>query len=304
MSESGPPPGSDAPDTLEDPLALVTPLLMRGRRALVCGGGLSGVTDGSVGFSSSWLLAQHGARVAVFDRDEEAAARTVSRITAAGGEAFAVLGDATDDEDCRRAVDRARERFGGLDTLVNSVGGADRDGIFDATPERWDQIIRTNLTSAWLITRNAEPHLGAGSSIVHVSSAGAKSPGPGMPYSVAKAGLENLVLGAAATLGPRGIRVNAVQVGMIWSSFAARGMSQELRERRRAAVSLQQEGNVWDVAAAVLFLSSGQARWISGQVLAVNGGGPYYGGGGVSASASSASATAASSVSAHGKASG
>jgi NAD(P)-dependent dehydrogenase (short-subunit alcohol dehydrogenase family) len=294
---------ADSMDTLDDPLSAPSPLLMSGRRALVCGGGLSTVADGSVGFSSSWLLAQHGARVAVFDRDEAAAARTVSRIVAAGGEAFAVLGDATSDEDCRRALTETVERFGALDTLVNSVAGADRDGIFDATPERWEQIIRTNLTSAWLITRNAEPHLGRGSSIVHVSSAGAKTPGPGMPYSVAKAGLENLVLGAASTLGPRGIRVNAVQVGMIWSSFAARGMSQELRERRRQAVCLQREGNVWDIGAAVLFLSSEQARWISGHVLAVNGGGTYYGEGGVSASASSSSATTASSVSAQGKAS-
>lgn len=285
---------TDVPDTLDDPLATAETASMTGRRALVCGGGLSTTADGSVGFSSAWLLARHGARIAVFDRDRAAAQRTVERINAAGGEAFAVIGDATSEADCAHAVEQSVGRLGGLDTVVNSVAGADRDGIFDATPQRWEEIIRVNLTSAWLITRSVEPYLGEGSSVVHVSSSGAKTPGPGMPYSVAKAGLENLVLGAAATLGPRGIRVNAVQVGMIWSSFAARGMDQQMRERRRRAVCLQREGNVWDIGAAVLFLSSEQARWVSGHVLAVNGGGPYFGGGGVSASASSSSATAAS----------
>lgn len=280
-------------DTLDDPLARVRAQAMTGRRALVCGGGLSGTADGSVGFSSSWLLAQHGARVAVMDRDEGAATRTVQRITAAGGEAFAVIGDATSDADCHRAVEQTLDQFGGLDTLVNSVAGAGRDGIFDTTPERWEEIIRLNLTSAWLITRNAEPHLGAGSSVVHVSSSAARTPGPGMPYSIAKAGLENLVLGAAASLGARDVRVNAVQVGMIWSTFAASGMSQEMRAGRRAAVSLQKEGNVWDIAAAVLFLSSDQARWISGQILAVNGGGPAYGGGLSAAPAPKAAQSAA-----------
>jgi NAD(P)-dependent dehydrogenase (short-subunit alcohol dehydrogenase family) len=268
-----------SPDTLDDPLARVSSSWMKGRRALVCGGGLSGLADGSVGFSSSWLLANHGARVAVMDRDETAAALTVDRITEAGGEAFAVIADATNDTDCKAAVASAVERFGGLDTLINTVASGSREGIFDVTPERWDESIRLNLTSAWLITRNAVPAMKSGSSIVHISSAAAKNPGPGMPYSVAKAGLENLVLGAASALGPRGIRVNAVQVGMIWSTFAARDMSQELRELRRKAVSLQTEGNVWDIASAALFLCSDQARWISGHILAVDGGGPFRGGG-------------------------
>ena len=268
-----------SPDTLDDSLSRVSSSLMKGRRALVCGGGLSGLVDGSVGFSSSWLLARHGAKVAVMDRDQAAATLTVDRIIEAGGEAFAIIADATKDGDCEAAVAQAVDRFGGLDTMVNTVASGTREGIFDVTPERWDEVIRLNLTSAWLITRHAVAAMKSGSSIVHISSAAAKNPGPGMPYSVAKAGLENLVLGAASALGPRGIRVNAVQVGMIWSTFAARGMSQELREARRKAVSLQFEGNVWDIASAALFLSGDQARWISGHILAVDGGGPFRGGG-------------------------
>ena len=90
--------------TLEDPLAQLKPRTMEGRSALVAGGGLGGET-GSVGFSTSWLFAQHGARVAVLDRDLEAAQQTVTEIEVAGGEAFAIAGDLTKDEDCKRAVD-------------------------------------------------------------------------------------------------------------------------------------------------------------------------------------------------------
>jgi NAD(P)-dependent dehydrogenase (short-subunit alcohol dehydrogenase family) len=95
-----------------------------------------------------------------------------------------------------------------------------------------------------------------------------------MPYSVAKAALEQLTVGAAATLAPRGVRVNAIRVGTIWSTFASRAFSPELRTLRSDAVALKTEGNVWDIAQAALFLSGDRARWISGQVLAVDGGGP------------------------------
>ncbi|MGX1668088.1 SDR family NAD(P)-dependent oxidoreductase [Streptomyces sp. NPDC055400] len=94
-----------------------------------------------------------------------------------------------------------------------------------------------------------------------------------MVYTVAKAGLENLTKGAATTLGPRGIRVNAVQVGGIWSSFAAANMAEGMREPRRRAITLGTEGTPWDIAYAALYLASDKARWVSGHVLTVEGGG-------------------------------
>ena len=258
--------------TLEDPLARLMPRTMEGRSALVAGGGLGGEA-GSIGFSTSWLFAQHGARVAVLDRDLEAAQQTVAEIEEAGGEAFAIVGDLTKEEDCSRAVDETLDQFGSIDVLANSVARADQEGSFEISPERWDEIMNVNLKTAWQLMRHVAPAMNSGGSIVNISSAGAQSRGPSMPYGIAKAGLEQLSIGAASTFAPSGVRVNCVRVGAIWSAFAARSMSEELRELRCQNVALQTEGNVWDIASAVLFLSSDRARWVTGQVLSVDGGG-------------------------------
>ncbi|MEF2978564.1 SDR family NAD(P)-dependent oxidoreductase [Subtercola sp. YIM 133946] len=261
--------------TTDDDLARADALSMRGRTALVAGGGLSGQA-GSVGFSISWLYATNGARVAVFDRDPAAARATVDLIHAEGGEAFAVSGDASNDADCARAVAETLERYGTLDALATTIGRGDVEGIFDVEREQWDQILELNLTTAWQLMRHAYPVMPPGSTVVTTSSGAAASRGPGMPYAVAKAGLEQLTVGAAATLAPNGIRVNAVRVGVIWSTFAARVFSEEDRAVRAAATALKTEGTVWDIAQAALFLSSDRARWITGQVLTVDGGGPAF----------------------------
>jgi NAD(P)-dependent dehydrogenase (short-subunit alcohol dehydrogenase family) len=93
-----------------------------------------------------------------------------------------------------------------------------------------------------------------------------------MVYNLAKAGLENLTVGAANTLGERGVRVNCVQVGAIWGAFAAANMSSEMREIRKGWSALGTEGSPWDIAQATLFLASDRARWVSGQILSVDGG--------------------------------
>lgn len=264
----------DERNPLEDPLAGLGDQEMRGRVALVTGAGQNGDLPG-VGYAIARLLAAHGAKVAVLDRSAEAAQRTVDRIRKADGEAFAVVADATDDAECERAVQAVVQEYGALDTLVNNVASGDRAGIFEVTPERFDELIDLNLKSAWLMTRNAVPVLPRGSAIVNISSVGVRMRGPGMPYCVAKAGLENLTEGAATTLGPQGIRVNCVEVGAIWGSFAAANMDEKWREPRREGTALKTEGSAWDIAHAALFLLSERARWISGHILAVDGGPPH-----------------------------
>ncbi|MQA09851.1 MAG: SDR family oxidoreductase [Pseudonocardiaceae bacterium] len=265
------------PSPLDDPFADSSPRWMEGRVALVTGGGQRDAQPG-VGYAICRVLAEHGASVAVLDRDLAAARRTVEDITARGGEAVGVPADVTDDEDCRRAAAKAAADFGRLDTLVNNVAVGDRAGLFDVTPERWDELVEINLKSAWLMTRNAVPLLPAGGAIVNISSAGVRARGPGMVYCVAKAGVENLTEGAAHSLGPQGIRVNCVQVGAIWSAFAAREMPEEVREPRRLGTALKTEGTPWDIAYAALFLASDRARWVSGHILSVDGGPPHRSG--------------------------
>ncbi len=262
--------------TIVDPHEAATPWWMRDRVAIVTGGGLSGPAGG-VGYAISRLFARHGARVAVVDRVAANAGITVGEIEESGGEAFAVIGDVTRDEDCRRVVEQTVERFGGLDTLVNNVASGDRATLFEVTPERWDELVGLNLKTAWLMTRNAVPAMTAGGAVVNVSSVAVDRRGPGTVYGMAKAGVENMTRGAASLLGPHGIRVNCVQLGEIWTAFAARALPPEARASRRLGIALKTEGTSWDAAYAALFLASDRARWVSGHVLTVDGGGPHRG---------------------------
>jgi NAD(P)-dependent dehydrogenase (short-subunit alcohol dehydrogenase family) len=259
-------------ESLTDPFGDAGELWMTGRTALVTGGGQQSTKEPGVGYAISRVLAAHGARVAVLDRDLAAAQRTVDAIEGDGGKAIAVVADLLDDDACKRAVEETVGQFGGFDTLVNNVAVGDRAGIFEVTPERFHQLMDLNLTTAWQMTRHAVEVLPSGSAIVNISSVGVRARGPGMVYNLAKAGLENMTVGAANTLGERGIRVNCVQVGAIWGAFAAANMSPEMRAIRKGWSGLGTEGSPWDIAQAVLFLSSDRARWVSGQILSVDGG--------------------------------
>jgi NAD(P)-dependent dehydrogenase (short-subunit alcohol dehydrogenase family) len=252
---------------------------MSGRTALVTGGGgrdgaLAGVGGGigSIGWAISRLFARHGAAVAVLDRDPEAADRTVSQITRAGGTATAVIADVTRDEDCARAVREAHERLGGLDTLVNNVAAWSPAELFDVEPDQFDELLTLNLKTAWLMTRHAISVMPTGGAVVNITSVAARR--AGTVYGLAKSALESLTGGAAYLLGERGIRINAVELGALWTAAVADNLPEEAREPRRGMSALETEGDCFDAAAAVLFLASDQARWISGQVLAVDGGGP------------------------------
>ena len=129
------------------------------------------------------------------------------------------------------------------------------------------------------MTRHAAPVMPNGGAIVNITSVAARR--AGTVYGLGKAALESLTGGGAYLLAERGIRINAVELGALWTAGVAENLPPEAREPRRKMVALQTEGDCWDAAAAVLFLASDQARWISGQVLAVDGGGaprmPYPG---------------------------
>jgi NAD(P)-dependent dehydrogenase (short-subunit alcohol dehydrogenase family) len=261
-----------AAQTTADDLATVEGARLDGRVALVAGGGLSGPLGG-VGFSIAWLCAQAGARVAVLDVDQAAGERAVVAIREAGGEAEWFPVDVTDSGSVEAAVEAAVARFGRLDLVADSVGGGGAVPAFDVDDEDFDRVMNLNFLSAWRILKFCQRHMREGSAAVTISSGATEGRGPAMPYTIAKTALEKLTVGAASSLAPRGIRVNGVRVGMIWGAFAARGMTEEQRELRRQNVALQTEGNVWDIASAAFFLLSDRARWVSGQVLAVDGGG-------------------------------
>jgi NAD(P)-dependent dehydrogenase (short-subunit alcohol dehydrogenase family) len=245
---------------------------MSGRKALVTGGGGRESGPGTIGWAIARLFARHGASVAVLDRDPRAAERTADQIARAGGRATTIIADVLNDQDCARAITDTLDALGGLDTLVNNVAAWSPAELFDVDPAQFDELIAVNLKTAWQMTRHAAGVMSTGGAIVNITSVAARR--AGTVYGLGKAALESMTGGAAYLLGERGIRINAVELGALWTAGVAENLPEDAREPRRKMSALQTEGDCWDAAAAVLFLASDQARWISGQVLVVDGGGP------------------------------
>jgi NAD(P)-dependent dehydrogenase (short-subunit alcohol dehydrogenase family) len=217
--------------------------------------------------------AAEGARVACVDRAAAAADETAAAIKAAGGEAFALAADVTDEAACARMVAAAVERFGGLTTLVNSAGiGPQRE----LSPgDEFRRIVEINLTGTWLVSHAAQAALGASgrASVTNLASiyglvGSSRSPG----YAGSKGGVVNLTRQLAAQWAPA-IRVNCVCPGHIDTPLTAPLMADAAwRAAMLAKYPLGRFGRVDDVAAAVLYLASDEASWVTGAALPVDGG--------------------------------
>ena len=245
-----------------------------GRVAIVTGGGA--LDDGiGNGRAAAILLAEAGARVVVVDRKPELAARTVEMIEAGGGQAIPVAADVTAEDGCAAVVAAALDAYGRVDVLDNNVGIGSRGSVVATEPDQWERVMTVNVTSMYLMARHAIPPMaeGGGGAIVNVSSISALRPRGLTAYSTSKGAVIALTRAMAVDHAPSGIRVNCVAPGPVYTPMVAgRGMSDELRERRRAASPLGIEGTGWDIGNAVVFLASDRARYITGQTLVVDGG--------------------------------
>jgi NAD(P)-dependent dehydrogenase (short-subunit alcohol dehydrogenase family) len=245
--------------------------------AIVTGAGSRAEGGIGNGRAASVLLARAGARVGLLDSVPEWAGETHRMIAADGGEALVVECDVTRSEECRAAVEAVVGRFGRLDVLVNNVGIAGPAGdAVEVSPEEWDRAMRVNVTSMMLMAKHAIPEMRrvGGGTIVNISSvAGLMGGHPNLCYPTSKAAVVGLTRAMAAHHGPEGIRVNAIAPGMVYTPMVyTRGMTPEVRERRRRRSLLQTEGTGWDVGHAVVYLASDEARWLTGVVLPVDAG--------------------------------
>jgi NAD(P)-dependent dehydrogenase (short-subunit alcohol dehydrogenase family) len=254
--------------------------------ALVVGGGTSEGTTleiPGVGEAISLLLAREGCRVAVLGQGKAGAARTVELIEREGGIALAIQGDASREEDCRKAVELVTSTFGRLDILVNNLGiRLSSSGVVDTSADEWDRVMGVNVRGLMLMAKYAVPHLPQGGSIINVSGIVAVRPTytSSLAYATSKGAVNTLTIALAVQLARQGIRVNAICPGNIWTPLtmreaSARGVGPNMeaeREERRRMIPLGIEGTAWDVASAALFLASDDARWVTGQLLTVDGG--------------------------------
>lgn len=239
-----------------------------------------------IGAATALRLAREGARVAIIDLAEDAAAATAASIASdedvltAGGSAVGLGADMTSAAAVDAAVDSFADTEGRLDVFVNNAGVTRDDLLFRLTPDDWDFVLRTNLTSAFNGLRAAQRRMtpaGRGA-IVNLSSRSALGNRGQANYSAAKAGVQGLTATAAIELGPFGIRVNAVAPGYIATPMTAAtaeriGLAPSDHQAKVAeATPLRRVGQPEEIAAVIAFLASEDASYVSGQTLYVNGG--------------------------------
>ncbi|HKF78541.1 MAG TPA: SDR family oxidoreductase [Candidatus Dormibacteraeota bacterium] len=250
---------------------------MAGRVAIVTGAGSRAPGGIGNGRATSVVLARAGARVALLDTVREWADETLEMVEREGGAAFVLETDVTDPEACRAAVAETVRRWSRVDVLVNNVGiGGPPGTAVDVDLDEWDRAMRVNVTSMVLMARCVIPEMRAagGGAIVNLGSvAGLTGGHPNLLYPTSKGAVVQMTRAMAAHHGREGIRVNCICPGMVYTPMVyARGMSEETRNRRRRRSLLQTEGTGWDVANAVLYLASDEARWVTGMVLTVDAG--------------------------------
>lgn len=243
--------------------------------ALVTGGG------SGIGHAAALRFAQEGAKVVLADKNLEGAERVRGEIEAAGAQAHAVKADVTLPEDCETMVREAVERFGRLDVVFANAGISGGDTVLKMEPADWDRVIATNLRGVFLTCKYAIPALieaGGGAIVTMASSmAGWDVSMGGAAYMASKEGVTGLTKSLALQLGGYGIRVNAICPGIIQTHLGWRpGMSEQewsaRYERFAKRIPLRRVGQPEDVAAAVAFLASDDARHITGSMLLIDGG--------------------------------
>lgn len=241
---------------------------LKGRVALV-----TGASQG-IGRATALALAQAGARVAVAARNSGKLEGVVAEIAAAGGEALAVTMDVADANQVKTGFRLATDKFGKLDILVNNAA-ITRDGLaLRMKLDDWDAVLRTNLTGAHLCAQQAMSVMlrARYGRIINVTSVVAETGNPGqVNYVAAKAGIIGLTRALAVEVASRNITVNAVAPGFIVSPMTD-PLPQELKDALLARVPLGRMGCDAEVAAAIVFLASEEAGYITGAVLDVNGG--------------------------------
>ena len=234
---------------------------------------VTGASQG-IGRETARALAEAGAKVVVAARTEEKLAELVSEITAAGGQAFAVKMDVADPEQVKAGFKQVLEKFGRLDILVNNAA-VTRDGLaMRMKKEDWDTVLQTNLTGAHLCIQQALPTMmkARAGRIINISSIVAQMGNAGQAnYVAAKAGLIGLTKAIAIEIASRNVTVNAVAPGFIETPMTD-VLPDKVKEELKVRIPLGRMGSAREVAAAIVFLASDEAGYITGHVLNVNGG--------------------------------
>lgn len=246
---------------------------LRGRRALITG------SDSGIGAAVAIAFAREGADVALsyLPAEEEDAQHVCEIIRGAGRRAVPLPGDLADRNTCREVVRQAAEELGGLDALVNNAGRQIAvEDITQLSDEQWENTFRTNIHAMFRISQAALEYLEPGATIVNTTSVQAYSPSAHLvDYASTKAAINNFTKGLATQLAPKGIRVNSVAPGPIWTPLqVSDGQPKEALPHFGKNTPLGRAGQPTELAPAYVFLTSSESSYVIGETLNVNGGQP------------------------------
>jgi NAD(P)-dependent dehydrogenase (short-subunit alcohol dehydrogenase family) len=242
-----------------------------GKRAVVTGG------DSGIGRAVVIAFAREGADVLIaYLNEHDDAEETGKLVEGAGRRAVLVPGDVADPRHCRAIVERAVAEFGGIDVLVNNAAyQMTHESVEEISDDEWQHTFDVNITAMFRIVHAALPHMGEGASIINTSSINYDTPRPTLlPYATTKGAIANFTAGLAQMLGGRGIRVNAVAPGPIWTPLIPSTMPPEHVAEFGKNTPLGRPGQPKEVAPAYVLLASDEASYISGAVVPVTGGKP------------------------------
>jgi NAD(P)-dependent dehydrogenase (short-subunit alcohol dehydrogenase family) len=239
---------------------------------------VTGASSG-IGRATARRLAGDGFAIAAVARDADALGAVCRDIEADRGRADAIVSDVTTDDAPERIVREAIDRFGRLDALVNAAGIIASGSVADTTDENWDVMMNVNVRAPFRLIRAAANHLAARrGAIVNVSSVAGLRAFPGLAsYCVSKAAVDQLTRVTALDLAPRGVRVNAVNPGVVVTNLHRRsGMDAdryaEFLERSKTTHPLGRPGTAEEIAALIAFLVSPNSSWLTGETIAIDGG--------------------------------
>jgi len=239
---------------------------------------VTGASSG-IGRAAAVRLARDGCAVLAVGRDQAALAEVVAEIGRAGGQAAPFACDVTEAAAPARIVGQALSSFGSIDVLVNAAGIIASAGVADTTDEAWDAMMDVNVRAVFRLIRDAVPHLAkTHGAIVNLSSVAGTRAFPGVAaYCVSKAAVDQLTRCAALDFAPLGVRVNAVNPGVVVTNLHRRSGMDETRyaaflEHSRSTHPLGRPGTPEEVADLIAFLASPAAAWITGETIAIDGG--------------------------------
>jgi NAD(P)-dependent dehydrogenase (short-subunit alcohol dehydrogenase family) len=239
---------------------------------------VTGATSG-IGHAVAVKFAEASARVVALGRNQEALTEVENAVKSAGGQALALPVDVTKGDEARRAIDEAINRFGRLDVLVNAAGHISSGSIETTSLAAWDAMMDVNLRSVFQLMQLATPHLiETKGNIMNVSSVTGLRSFPGvLAYCVSKAALDQLTRCAALELAPKGVRVNAVNPGVVVTEIHKRGGMSEadyekFLEHSKTTHPLGRVGDPKEIAELIFYLASEKASWITGATYQIDGG--------------------------------